>query len=93
MPGVVPLHGLAKYCTNCGKQDSSIVFTKRILGFSVVKIDGSRTLDTTFSGGGGLRQTLSHLEYISYSINLVDATFELPWFLTIIVTVDHIWAS
>jgi zinc ribbon protein len=80
---------------NCQLEDTggnklgSIVFTMGMLGFSAVRLDGSRIFDARLSAGSGVRQSLDALEKRSYAIELLDPQFPLPTILAIIAALDH----
>jgi hypothetical protein len=73
-----------------GNKTGTLVFTGGLLGFSAVRLDGSKIFDASLSGGGGFRQTMSAMERRSYAINLVDPGFSQTWLLTAIAAIDHI---
>jgi hypothetical protein len=71
-----------------GNRQGSVMFTSGLLGFSGVKLDGSRIFDASFTSGPGLRQVLTAMEHRVYAINLADNSFPLPMLLTVILAVE-----
>ncbi len=73
-----------------GNRQGSVMFTSGLLGFSVVKLDGSRIFDASFTSGPGLRQLLTALEHRVYEIDLVDSSFPLPMLLTVVLAIEGV---
>jgi hypothetical protein len=71
-----------------GDRQGSVMFTNGLLGFSVVKLDGSRAFDASFTSGPGLRQFLTAMEHRVYEISLVDSSFPLPMLLTVVLAIE-----
>jgi hypothetical protein len=66
----------------------SLAYSKNILSFSLVKVDGSRVFDASLASGSGVRQFLTALAQKAYTINLFDPNFSLPMLLAIFAAID-----
>lgn len=73
-----------------GGRQGSVMFTNGLLGFSGVKIDGSRVFDASFTSGPGLREVMTAMEHRAYAVDLVDSSFPLPMLLTIVLAIEGV---
>ena len=56
-------------------KQASVMFTGGLLGFSLIRPDGSRIFDASFTSGPGLRQFVTAMEHKVYAVDLVDPDF------------------
>jgi len=73
-----------------GNTQGSIFFTSGFLGFSGVRLDGSRIFDASFSAMGRAGSMLEELGKRSYSVQLLEPGFSLAALLAVIAAIDHV---